>query len=486
MLTLNDPSLFREQCYVNGQWIDADDKSVIKVDNPSKGEIIGSVPKFGAAETRRAIDAAEAAWAGWRALTPKERGACLIKWHDLIQENKQDLARILSYEQGKPVAESLGEIALGSSYIPWYAEECRRTYGDVIPAPRKGIRPITHHQPVGVVFAITPWNFPMSMIARKTAPALAAGCPVLVKPASATPYSALAMAELAHRAGFPAGVFNVLTGSASVMAAEMASNVKVRKVTFTGSTEVGKKLTAQTAQTMKRVSMELGGNAPFVVFDDADLALTLNCAYGSKVRNAGQTCISTNRILVQEGIAQSFVTGLVERFKTLKVGDGFEDNVEVGPLINQSAVEHCEALLADAVSKGAKILLGGKRHALGGNFFEPTVLTGMTREMRIFHEEIFGPIAPIMTFASEAEAVELANDTPFGLASYVFTQNLSRAWRIPEALEYGLCGVNDAALALAEAPFGGVKESGTGREGSREGLLDFMETRYVLMGGIVA
>ena len=486
MLTLNDPSLFREQCYVNGQWIDADDKSVIKVDNPSKGEIIGSVPKFGAAETRRAIDAAEAAWAGWRALTPKERGACLIKWHDLIQENKQDLARILSYEQGKPVAESLGEIALGSSYIPWYAEECRRTYGDVIPAPRKGIRPITHHQPVGVVFAITPWNFPMSMIARKTAPALAAGCPVLVKPASATPYSALAMAELAHRAGFPAGVFNVLTGSASVMAAEMASSVKVRKVTFTGSTEVGKKLTAQTAQTMKRVSMELGGNAPFVVFDDADLALTLNCAYGSKVRNAGQTCISTNRILVQEGIAQSFVTGLVERFKTLKVGDGFEDNVEVGPLINQSAVEHCEALLADAVSKGAKILLGGKRHALGGNFFEPTVLTGMTREMRIFHEEIFGPIAPIMTFASEAEAVELANDTPFGLASYVFTQNLSRAWRIPEALEYGLCGVNDAALALAEAPFGGVKESGTGREGGREGLLDFMETRYVLMGGIVA
>ena len=486
MLTLNDPSLFREQCYVNGQWIDADDKSVIKVDNPSKGEIIGSVPKFGAAETRRAIDAAEAAWAGWRALTPKERGACLIKWHDLIQENKQDLARILSYEQGKPVAESLGEIALGSSYIPWYAEECRRTYGDVIPAPRKGIRPITHHQPVGVVFAITPWNFPMSMIARKTAPALAAGCPVLVKPASATPYSALAMAELAHRAGFPAGVFNVLTGSASVMAAEMASNVKVRKVTFTGSTEVGKKLTAQTAQTMKRVSMELGGNAPFVVFDDADLALTLNCAYGSKVRNAGQTCISTNRILVQEGIAQSFVTGLVERFKTLKVGDGFEDNVEVGPLITPSAVEHCEALLADAVSKGAKILLGGKRHALGGNFFEPTVLTGMTREMRIFHEEIFGPIAPIMTFASEAEAVELANDTPFGLASYVFTQNLSRAWRIPEALEYGLCGVNDAALALAEAPFGGVKESGTGREGGREGLLDFMETRYVLMGGIVA
>jgi succinate-semialdehyde dehydrogenase/glutarate-semialdehyde dehydrogenase len=486
MLTLNDPSLFREQCYVNGQWIEADDKSVIKVDNPSKGEIIGSVPKFGAAETRRAIDAAEAAWAGWRALTPKERGACLIKWHDLIQENKQDLARILSYEQGKPVAESLGEIALGSSYIPWYAEECRRTYGDVIPAPRKGIRPITHHQPVGVVFAITPWNFPMSMIARKTAPALAAGCPVLVKPASATPYSALAMAELAHRAGFPAGVFNVLTGSASVMAAEMASNVKVRKVTFTGSTEVGKKLTAQTAQTMKRVSMELGGNAPFVVFDDADLALTLNCAYGSKVRNAGQTCISTNRILVQEGIAQSFVTGLVERFKTLKVGDGFEDNVEVGPLINQSAVEHCEALLADAVSKGAKILLGGKRHALGGNFFEPTVLTGMTREMRIFHEEIFGPIAPVMTFASEAEAVELANDTPFGLASYVFTQNLSRAWRIPEALEYGLCGVNDAALALAEAPFGGVKESGTGREGGREGLLDFMETRYVLMGGIVA
>ena len=486
MITLKDPSLFRSQCYVNGQWVDANDKSVIEVDNPSTGKIIGSVPKFGATETRAAIDAAHDAWAAWRGLTPKERGAYLVKWHDLIQEHREDLARILSYEQGKPVAESLGEIALGSSYIPWYAEECRRTYGDVIPAPRKGVRPITHLQPVGVVFAITPWNFPMSMITRKAAPALAVGCPVIVKPASATPYSALALGELAHRAGIPAGVFNVITGSASAMAQEVAVNYKVRKITFTGSTEVGKKLVAQAAQTMKRVSMELGGNAPFVVFDDADLPTALTCAYGSKVRNAGQTCISTNRMIIQEGIAENFTKALVERFSQLKVGDGFAEGTEVGPLINMEAVEHCETLIKDAVSKGAKILLGGKRHQLGGTYFEPTVISGMTREMRIFHEEIFGPIAPIMTFATEAEAIELANDTHFGLASYIFTTNLGRAWRVPEALEYGLCGVNEAALALAEAPFGGVKESGTGREGGREGLRDFLEIRYVLMGGIGA
>lgn len=486
MLELKDASLFRTQCYLNGQWVDADDGSVINVDNPATGEIIGTVPRLGATETRRAIDAAYTSWAAWRALTPKERGAYLLRWNELIQEHKEDLARILTYEQGKPVAESLGEIALGSSYIPWYAEECRRTYGDVIPAPRKGVRPITHLQPVGVVFAITPWNFPMSMIARKTSPALAVGCPVIIKPASATPYSALAMAELAHRAGFPAGVFNVLTGTSSIMAQEVAANYKVRKMTFTGSTEVGKKLVAQAAQTMKRVSMELGGNAPFVVFDDADLNLTINCAFGSKVRNAGQTCISTNRVLVQKGIADAFTKALVERFRNLKVGDGFAEGSEVGPLINMEAVEHCEALIKDAVSKGAKILLGGKRHSLGGTFFEPTVLSGMTRDMRLFNEEIFGPIMPVMTFETEVQAVELANDTHFGLASYVFTQDLGRAWRVPEALEYGLCGVNEAALALAEAPFGGVKESGTGREGGREGLRDFMETRYVLMGGIGA
>ena len=326
----------------------------------------------------------------------------------------------------------------------------------------------------------------MSMITRKAAPALAVGCPVIVKPASATPYSALALGELAHRAGIPAGVFNVITGSASAMAQEVAVNYKVRKITFTGSTEVGKKLVAQAAQTMKRVSMELGGNAPFVVFDDADLPTALTCAYGSKVRNAGQTCISTNRMIIQEGIAENFTKALVERFSQLKVGDGFAEGTEVGPLINMEAVEHCETLIKDAVSKGAKILLGGKRHQLGGTYFEPTVISGMTREMRIFHEEIFGPIAPIMTFATEAEAIELANDTHFGLASYIFTTNLGRAWRVPEALEYGLCGVNEAALALAEAPFGGVKESGTGREGGREGLRDFLEIRYVLMGGIGA
>ena len=486
MLKLNDSALFRSQCYVNGKWIDADDKAVIKVDNPATGDIIGSVPKFGAAETNRTIDAAYDSWAAWRALTPKERAALLIKWNDLIQQHKQDLARILSYEQGKPVAESLGEIALGSSYIPWYAEECRRTYGDVIPAPRKGVRPITHHQPIGVVFAITPWNFPMSMITRKTAPALAAGCPVIVKPASATPYSALALAELADRAGFPAGVFNVITGTSSVLSEEVAKSYKVRKVTFTGSTEVGKKLVELSARTMKRVSMELGGNAPFIVFNDADLNTAINCAFGSKVRNAGQTCISTNRMIIQKGIVDDYCKALVERFKNLKVGDGFTEGSEVGPLINQAAVKHCEELIADAVKKGAKILLGGKRHALGGNYFEPTILLGMTPDMRIFREEIFGPVSPIMTFETEAEAIALANDTHFGLASYVFTRDLGRAWRVPEALEYGLCGVNEAALALAEAPFGGVKESGNGREGGREGLLDFMETRYVLMGGIGA
>jgi len=486
MLTLNDSALFRSQCYVGGRWIDADGNAVIPVDNPSSGETIGTVPNLGTAETRRAIDAAFDAWAAWRALTPLQRGALLLKWNELIQANKEDLARILSYEQGKPVAESLGEIGLGTSYIPWYAEECRRTYGDVIPPPRKGVRPVTHHQPVGVVVAITPWNFPFSMITRKSSPALAAGCPVIVKPASATPYSALALAELAERAGFPAGVFSVITGTSSVIAEEVANNSKVRKISFTGSTEVGKRLTAQAARTMKRVSMELGGNAPFIVFDDADLPTALNGAFGSKIRNAGQTCISTNRMLVQKGIADAFSKGLVERFASLKVGDGFDPSSVVGPLINQAAVKHCEELIQDAVGKGAKVLLGGGRHALGGNYFEPTVLTGMTREMRIFHEEIFGPVAPIMTFETEAEAVALANDTHFGLASYVFTRDLGRAWRVPEALEYGLCGVNEAALALAEAPFGGVKESGTGREGGREGLLDFMETRYVLMGGIGA
>ncbi len=484
MIELKDPSLFRTQCYANGEWQDADNKCVITVDDPSTGNTIGSVPKFGPEETRRAIDAAYEAWGAWANLLPMERSKILLKWNELIQENKEDLARILTWEQGKPVAESLGEIALGTSYIPWYAEECRRIYGDVIPSPRKNVRPVTFRKPVGVVFAITPWNFPFSMITRKASPALAAGCPVIIKPASATPFSALALAALADRAGFPAGIFNVITGSASVIAEEVANSSKVRKISFTGSTAVGQLLMAQAAKTVKRTSMELGGNAPFIVFDDAELETAINGAFGSKIRNAGQTCISTNRMLVQRGIAAAFTQALAERFSRVRVGNGFEADTIVGPLINDDAVRHCEDLVRDATAKGAKVILGGRRSPLGGRFFEPTVLTGLTPEMRMFREEIFGPIAPIMVFDEEDEAVRLANDTPFGLASYVFTRDLSRAWRIPEALEYGLCGVNDAALAMAEAPFGGVKASGSGKEGGHEGLDDFLETRYVLMGGI--
>lgn len=486
MLQLKDSSLFRTQCFLNGAWIGADSGAIMTVDNPASGEAIGTVPRCGRTETRRAVDAAEASWAAWRALSPRERGAFLLAWYDLIQEHKEDLARILTWEQGKPVAESLGEIALGSSYIPWYAEECRRAYGEVIPPPRKGVRPITHLQPVGPVCAITPWNFPMSMITRKGAPALAAGCPIIIKPASATPYSALALAELTRRAGFPAGVFNVITGSAGEISQEICDNAKVRKISFTGSTEVGKTLVADASRTMKRMSMELGGNAPFVVFDDADLELAVTSCMGAKFRNAGQTCISANRILVQKGIFESFANMLVNKVKALKVADGFEPGAGIGPLINRDAVAHVDSLVRDAEAKGAIVLLGGHAHALGGNFYEPTVLTGLTREMGLFREEIFGPVAPLMAFDSEDEAVSLANETPFGLASYVYTRDLGRAWRVAEAFEYGLVGVNEAALALAETPFGGVKESGMGREGGREGLRDFMETRYVLMGGIGA
>lgn len=484
MIPLRDPSLFRTQCYINGCWVSANDKTVIEVDNPATKHIIGTVPNLGTEETREAILAAYGAWEEWRALTPQQRGTYLLKWNDLIQENKQDLARILSFEQGKTVAESLSEIALGTSYLPWFAEECRRTYGDVVPPPRKGIRPITYYQPVGVVAAITPWNFPSSLILRKAAPALAAGCVFIAKPASATPYSALALAELADRADFPKGIFNIITGQASTISDEICTNPLVRKITFTGSTEIGKSLVAKAAGTMKRFSMELGGNAPFIVFDDADIITAVNCAFGSKFRNSGQTCISSNRFIIQKSVAKIFIEAFVDRLRSIKVGDGLDEETVVGPLINIDAVKHCEALLKDALNKGAQVRLGGKRHALGGNYFEPTVVVGLTKKMRMFHEEIFGPIAPIMTFDTEEEAIALANDTSFGLASYVMTRDLSRAWRIPAALAYGMCGVNDAALAMAEIPFGGVKESGIGREGGWEGILDYMETRYTLMGNI--
>lgn len=486
MFTLKDPSLFKSQCFLNGEWIDADNGAVIAVDNPATGEIIGSVPRCGSAETRRAIEAASAAWFKWRALRPHERASFLLTWHELIQKHKEDLARILTLEQGKPVSESLGEIALGSSYIPWYAEECRRTYGDVVPTPRRGVRPITHMQPVGPVCAITPWNFPISIIIRKVAPALAAGCPVIVKPASSTPYSAFALAELARKSGFPSGTYNVLTGSAAEIGREICNNPKVRKISFTGSTEIGKQLVAHASCTMKRMSMELGGNAPFIVFNDADMEQAVAGCISAKFRNAGQTCICANRIFVQKEIYEEFAYKLTEKVRAFKIGNGFEPGTEIGPLINSDAVAFVDGLVHDAVKKGAEVLAGGQLHSLGGNYYQPTVLRGVTRAMRLFDEEIFGPIAPLMVFESEKEAIALSNDTSFGLASYIYTRDLGRAWRVSEALEYGLVGVNEVALAMAEAPFGGVKESGMGREGGWEGLKDYMETRYVLMGGIGA
>ena len=484
MKDLKKQDLFCSRCYINGEWIDADNKSTVDVSNPGSGEYIGNVPDCGAEETKRAIDGAYAAWGPWKALTPKERGAYLLKWYDLIEENKHDLARILTIEQGKPLAEALGEVSIGASYIPWFAEEGKRAYGQVIPSSRAGIRPITQKAPVGVVFAITPWNFPTSLITRKIAPALAAGCPIIVKAALDTPFSALALAKLAEEAGIPKGIISVITGDAVPITKEVCQNSKVRKISFTGSTRVGKIIMEQASSTMKRLSLELGGNAPFIVFDDADLDLTIKCAVASKFRNAGQTCICANRFLIQKGIYDKFLAAFSAQFDALKVGYGLDSTSIIGPMINNTAIEKVERLLADAVKKGAKILIGGKRHSLGGLYFEPTLITGITREMNIFHEEIFGPVAAIMAFDSDEEAIELANDTHVGLASYMMTTSLGRSWRVSEALDYGMVGVNDAALAMGEVPFGGIKESGMGREGGQEGLLDYMVTHYILMGGI--
>ena len=486
MKKLKRQDLFCTKCYLNGEWADAADKSTLNVDNPATGEILGTVPNCKTKETKKVIDDAHTAFKIWKKLTPKERGAYLVKWYNLIEENKEDLARILTLEQGKPIAESLGEIALGNSYMTWFAEEGKRAYGQTIPAPRPGIRPITYQKPVGVVFAITPWNFPISLVLRKIAPALAAGCTIVVKPAGITPFSAIALFKLAEEAGIPKGVVNIITGNAKVIGEEVCTNPKVRKISFTGSTPVGKAIMAKATCTMKRFSMELGGNAPFVMFDDANMDHAINCAIGSKFRNAGQTCVSTNRFIIQKGICDKFIATYKEQFPSLVVAEGTDPSSIIGPLVNQEALDNIESLVADAVAKGAKIVLGGKKHALGGLFFEPTLILGMTKEMRIYKEEIFGPIAAIMTFETEEEAIELANDTEFGLASYLMTTDLGRAWRVAESLEYGLVGINDAGLALCEAPFGGVKESGMGKEGAHEGLLDYMETRYALMGGIGA
>ena len=477
--TLKDPTLLRQQCYVDGGWIDADAGGTIDVTNPATGELIGTVPNAGAAETRRAIEAASRAFPAWAAKTTKERAAILRRWNDLMLANVEDLAALMTAEQGKPLAESRGEIAYAASFIEWFAEEGKRVYGDVIPGHQPDKRIVVLRQPIGVVAAITPWNFPAAMITRKAGPALAAGCTFVCKPATQTPYSALAMAELAERAGVPKGVFSVVTGSATVIGGEMTSNPIVRKVTFTGSTEIGKKLMQQCAGTLKKLSLELGGNAPFIVFDDADLDAAVQGAIASKYRNTGQTCVCANRLLVQEGVYDAFVAKLADAVRKLRVGDGLKGPTEQGPLIDEKAVAKVEEHIADAVAKGGKIALGGKRHALGGTFFEPTIVTHVTPDMLVAREETFGPIAPIFGFKDEQDAIRMANDTEFGLASYFYTRDLGRTWRVAEGLEYGIVGVNTGLISTEVAPFGGVKESGTGREGSKYGILDYTELKYL-------
>ena len=481
-LPLKDPKLFRTQCYLDGGWIGSD--QTISVRNPATGSVLGTVPKLGAEETRRAIEAAERAWPAWRAKTAKERAAILRKWFDLMMANQEDLAQILTAEQGKPLAESRGEIAYGASFIEWFAEEGKRAYGDTIPSPWADKRVLVLKQPIGVCALITPWNFPNAMITRKAGPALAAGCTVVIKPASQTPYSALAMAELGERAGIPKGVLNVLTGNSKAIGAELCSSPKVRKLSFTGSTETGRILMKQCADTIKKLSLELGGNAPFIVFDDADLDAAVEGALASKYRNAGQTCVCANRLYVQDGVYDAFAAKLTEKVKGFKVGPGTEPGVVIGPLIDENGVKKVEAHVADALSKGAKTVLGGKRHALGGLFFQPTVLTGVTPDMLVSHEETFGPVAPLIRFKTEEDAIRLANDTEFGLSGYFYSRDIGRIWRVAEQMETGIVGANVGIISTEIAPFGGVKQSGLGREGSRYGLEEYMEMKYILIGGI--
>ena len=483
-MKLKTPGLFRQQCYVDGAWIDEDSGATMEVTNPADGSVLGTVPKMGADETRRAIEAANRAWPAWRARTAKDRAAILRKWYDLVLENQEDLALLMTLEQGKPLAESRGEVVYGASFIEWFAEEGRRVYGDTIPQHQADKRLLAIKEPIGVVGAITPWNFPNAMITRKCSPALAVGCPVVIKPASATPYSALALAVLAEQAGIPAGVFNIVTGSASAIGGELTSNPIVRKLTFTGSTEIGKVLLGQAAATVKKVSMELGGNAPFIVFDDADLDAAVEGAIQSKYRNTGQTCVCANRLLVQDGVYDAFAGKLAARVEQLKVANGLEDGAEQGPLIDMAAVEKVEEHISDATSKGARVVVGGHRHALGGTFFEPTILADVTPDMAVAREETFGPLAPLFRFKTEDEAIRLANATEFGLAAYFYSRDIGRVWRVSEALEYGIVGVNAGIISAAEAPFGGLKESGLGREGSKYGVDDFLEIKYLCLGGI--
>ena len=486
VLQLRDPSLLRSRCYVDGKWIDASDGKTIDVTDPATGALIGRVPSLGAEDVRAAIDAANAAWPAWRSQTGKQRAIIMRRWFELMMANQEDLARIMTLEQGKPLAESRGEIAYAASFIEWFAEEAKRIYGDVIDHPMPGKRIVVIKQGIGVVAAITPWNFPSAMITRKCAPALAAGCPVVIKPASQTPLSALALAELAERAGIPKGIVNVVTGSASVIGKELTDSPIVRKLSFTGSTEVGKTLMRQCAGTVKKVSMELGGNAPFIVFDDADIESAIAGAMMSKYRNAGQTCVCANRLYVQSGVYDAFAAKLAESAAALKVGHGTEEGVQQGPLINMQAVEKVEEHIADAVRGGAKVITGGKRHALGHSFFEPTVITGVTQDMKVAREETFGPLAPLFRFESDADVIRMANDTEFGLAAYFYSRDIGRIWRVAEALEYGIVGVNEGIISNEVAPFGGVKESGIGREGSKYGMDDFLEIKYLCLGGIDA
>jgi succinate-semialdehyde dehydrogenase/glutarate-semialdehyde dehydrogenase len=483
-MRLEDPLLLRESCYIDGAWVPADAGTTLPVTNPATGEKLGIIPNMGAAETRRAIAAAAAALPAWAARTAKDRAAVLRRWFDLMLRHQEDLAVLMTAEQGKPLAESKGEILYAASFIEWFAEEGKRLYGDVIPGHQPDKRILVLRQPVGVVAAITPWNFPSAMITRKAGPALAAGCTMVCKPATQTPYSALALAELGARAGIPKGVFNVITGSAAAIGGELTANPTVRKLTFTGSTDIGKKLMVQCAATLKKLSLELGGNAPFIVFDDADLDAAVQGAIASKYRNTGQTCVCANRLLVQAGVYDEFARKLTEAVGKLRVGDGLAGVTDQGPLIDEKAVAKIEEHIGDAVSKGAKIKLGGKRHALGGTFFEPTILTDVTSRMLVAREETFGPVAPLFKFHTEAEAIAMANDTEFGLAAYFYTRDLARSWRVSEAIEYGIVGLNTGIISTEVAPFGGVKESGTGREGSKYGILDYTEMKYVCVGGV--
>jgi len=483
-VSLKDPRLFREQCYLDGAWTGADSSGTIKVNNPATGEIIGSVPDMGAAEARRAIEAADKAWPAWRAKTAKERAAILRKWYDLMMANQDDLGLLLTTEQGKPLAEAKGEIAYGASFIEWFAEEGKRVYGDVIPPHQSDKRILVMKQPIGVAAMITPWNFPNAMITRKAGPALAAGCTVVLKPASQTPYSALALAELGERAGIPQGVFNVITGNSRSIGGELCANPTVRKLSFTGSTETGRVLMCQSAETIKKLSLELGGNAPFIVFDDADIDAAVEGAIASKYRNAGQTCVCANRIYVQDTVYDAFAAKLARKVEAFKVGRGTEPGVIIGPLIDQPGLEKVEQHVADATAKGARVMLGGKRHKLGGLFFEPTILTGVTQAMRVSREETFGPVAPLFRFQTEDEAIAMVNDTEFGLAGYFYSRDIGRIFRVAEAMETGMVSVNSGILSTEVAPFGGVKQSGLGREGSKYGIEEYLEVKYLLIGGI--